>query len=541
MSPPPPPAPPSAAAWIRRAFVLLAAGAALGPLQAQSGNSGIRERNEFPGMSSRSEGGEIMPILIYFPPNPPPLGRPIARGAAATGRGAAPAELASYVNELFYPALGTRLATNTLPSRLRPQLEQYRATKTALQAEIRAELERLRGVDAATRISELSAFAQRQAPRVAALEATAEQLRRDLIASDQTWSALRQWRLGERDRRGFSPLEIAQVMRGYAFYQPGLDPAQRRLLREIAIELMMAGDNTDSATVQQPYLFFPPEPARVLLPDDIPADVAARVAAYQTKKTVLKKELYDAVYAHDGQRLTFFRPNSLKALAEKQAAALAELDTLAEEIRRALAHVADPATIAERTPLPPVLHHRVTVLMTDYAQLQKDSAARVEAILATARDLPMQSSFRFEPDGLKFVVVPTRGGRGSRGGSPGPTAVTPEALARINDVRNQVSAVADDYGQRVALLINEKDAIRAEIVRTLGTAKALAADNALFAAMRVATAQETQGQYHDYRVAVFQPGLSPGQRRLLFDSVVERLELPLPRGEFQPVVRANSW
>ncbi len=91
------------------------------------------------------------------------------------------------------------------------------------------------------------------------------------------------------------------------------------------------------------------------------------------------------------------------------------------------------------------------------------------------------------------------------------------------------------------MLINEREAIRVEIGRTLSQAKAAAIDNALYTAMRVVTAKETEGQYREYRVAVFQPGLSPGQRRLLFDHVMEKLELPLPRGEFQPVVRGNSW
>jgi hypothetical protein len=32
----------------------------------------------------------------------------------------------------------------------------------------------------------------------------------------------------------------------------------------------------------------------------------------------------------------------------------------------------------------------------------------------------------------------------------------------------------------------------------------------------------------DYRLALFEPGLSPGQRRLLFDLAVEEFHLPLP-------------
>ena len=509
---------------------LLAGLCAASVLHAQTG-----ERRGGFDSSSQTDGPIATPILIYYPPNPPPLGRAIARGTSSPDRGAAPAELAAYVNELFYPPLGTRLTSKTLNARLRAQLDAYRTAKQALQLELRAELDRVRDADAATRTAAFTALAQRQAAKIAELESVAEQLRRDLITSDQSWNALRQWRLGDNDRRGFSPLEIAQVMRGYAFYQPGLIPAQRRLLREISIELTMAGDTTTTATAQQPYLFFPPEPARVLLPDDLPGDVAAKLADYQTKKSLLKKELYDAVYARDSEKLGFLRGNTLKTLADKQAAALAALDTLAEEIRRGIASTADPAKIAERSPLPPVLHHRVAVLMGDYATAQKEASARIEAILAENKELPMLTNFRLDGDGLKFIVMPSRGSRGGRGGPP------PETLSRIEDVRARISAIADDYGQRIAALINERDAIRAEISRTLGKASAASTDNALQTAMRVVTAKETEGLYGDYRIAVFQPGLSPGQRRLLFDSVMEQLDLPLPRGEPQTMYRANSW
>ncbi len=476
----------------------------------------------------------LMPVLIFYPPNPPPLGRAIAPATTAPQRNAAPPELAAYLNEIFYPPLSTRLVTKSLSKKLQTQLEQYRANKLALQTELRAELDRLRDADPATRINGLSALAQRQAARLAELEKAAEQLRRDLIDADNTWTAQRQWRLGDNDRRGFSPFEIAQVMRGYAFYQNGLLPAQRRLLREIALELMMAADNTASAEAAQPYIFFPPEPARVLLPDDMPDDVAAKLAAYQTKKSLLKKQLYDAVYAHDGQKLSFFH-NTLKTLAEQQAGPLAELETMAEEIRRGLTSTRDASQIAEQSPLPPLLHSRVAALMANYTQLQRETSEQVEAILASAKGLPMQATYRFEGDGLKYLVIPTRVGRGY-GGTP-----NQEVLNQILEVRTRIGNVANDYGQRVVQMIAEKDAIRAEVAQTLGGARAVSVDNALMAAMRVATAKETEGMYREYRLAVFQPGMSPEQRRLLFDAVMERLDLPLPPGELQPTYRGNSW
>ena len=494
----------------------------------------------FPSMEDRSQQREtrLEPMLIFFPPNPPPLDRNIARGSPTSGRGAAPPTLAPYVNEIFYPALGSRFYYKTLSEKLGQRVEAYRQEKQALQAELRGELERGQDADRPTRRAALQALALKQAARLAELEKTAEQLRRDLSTSDSTWSALRQWRLGTNDRRGFSPLEIGQTMRGYAFYHDGLQPAQRRLLREIAIELAMATDRAETAVTTQPYLFFPPEPARVLLPDDLTPEVAAKVAAYQTKKTHLKKELYDEVFRYDGQRWGFLRANALKTLAEQQAGPFDELEQLAEEIRVGLTETKEPAAISEHSPLPPVLQARVMAMMLSFTTAQQEAANQVEEILADAKELPMQASFRFDGDGMRYVVIPTRASRGRAETVP---AATTAALAAIEGVRQRIGAIADRYGRRVAEIINEKEAVRIAIGETLGRSQATAIDAALFAAIRVATARETMNLYRDYRIAVFQPGLSPRQRQLLFDAVMEQLNLPLPRGELQPIMRSSYW
>ena len=482
---------------------------------------------------SRGERGWIQRAPIFFPPTPPPLGRALPPTPPAEGRLAAPAEMAAHVNEPFYPQLATRLATRNLPARLRERVEAYRARKAALTEELRAELARTRTLPATDRAVALGGLAVRHREPLRALEAEAEELRRDLQVGDQTWGALRQWRLGNDERRGFSPLEIAQVMRSYAFYQHGLLPAQRRLLREIALELQAAGETAEAATVNQPHLFFPPEPARVLPPEDLPTEVAARLATYQARKAALKKELFDAVHAHDGQAFPWLRGNTMSALARRQEAPLAELEALAEEIRQGLAGNPEPAPLAERTPLPPVLQERVAALLREVAATQQSAVTRIEALLAGARDLPVQANYRFDSGGIRFVVVPLRGERGAQ-----PAADTP---ARITALREGISAVAEDYGRRLAGFINERDAIRAEAGALLQLGRADRLDQALQTAMRVANARETLEVYRDYRTALFAPGLSPEQRRLLFDHVIVRLELPLPRGELQPVDRQPTW
>lgn len=472
-------------------------------------------------------------LPIFFPPSPPPLDRPVTRAVTpARGRLTPPAELARYVNEPFYAALGTRLFTSTLTEKLRQQLDGYAAIRRTLLQELHAELDRLRDAEDEARRPALETLARQQASRLAELGKTAEQLRHDLIVSQGSWGAHRDWHLTNRADRGFSPIEIAQVMRGYAFYEDGLLPAQRRLLREISIELMMAADDMATATAAQPHVFFPPEPARILLPEELPADLAAKVAAYQTKKSTLKKELYDAVSADDGATLGFLR-GGLKPLAAKQAARLSELDTLAEELRRGLAAQAVAVQPVERSPLPASLTTRLNMLLRERENLQRETTNQIEALIARVRELPVQVSYSFEADGLRYVVVPRRARQDA--------AAAAQIAALTDQLRKDLATIADNFGRQVAQQINEGDAIYREAADVVGTKAQDVVDKALVAARRAAAQRENADAYRDYRTAVFTPGLSPEQRRLLFGSAVEKLELPLPRGELQPTRRATSW
>jgi hypothetical protein len=188
----------------------------------------------------------------------------------------------------------------------------------------------------------------------------------------------------------------------------------------------------------------------------------------------------------------------------------------------------------ERTPLPPVLQSRLNALLQDIGYAQRRAVERIEAILAETRDLPMQASYRFEAEGLRFVVIPSRAARG--GG-----AIPPATLEKIVAARERISQAGSEYDQRLATLLSERDAIRAEAAKIIGTREGAKLDQAIGTAVRVANARETEAVYVEYRQALFEPGLSPEQRRLLFDGAIERLELPLPRGELQPVVRAPTW
>ena len=345
------------------------------------------------------------PFRFIFPPQPPPLGQAISRNSYSV-----PSDDTWYVNEIFYPALRTRFAAGEMNPRPLNRLEQYHAAKRALQNELRSELDRLHDSPPAERAQALTALGRRQTPQIAQLEAAAETLRQDLTKSDQ-WGALREWRLGDKDKRGYSPHEVGKVMLAAAYFESGLSLSQRGLLREIYLELHSAADSEANAAAAQPFLFFSPAPARMLLPNNLDARLSAKLADYQSRKSVLKKELYDTVHANDRMKLGVIRTNAFKALAQAQAARIFELDKLAEEIRPGLVDFVESAALGGNL---------------------------------------------FSP------------------------------------------------------------ALQARIGRMVG---------------------ETKDYYRNYRVAVFQPGLSPEQRRLFFDGVIEELRLPLPPGEPQPTRR----
>ena len=182
--------------------------------------------------------------ITFFPPWTPTLGGRLYEASPPSrynGRELTPPEgMADFVNEYFYPALGTRLFRPGLSDRLQEQFDAYRARRTTLINELTEKLALLEPVDATTRAAELAAFAASQHSRIIALEAEAEQLRDQLIRgsllqNSADWSAQRAWKLGERPFTTVPSTKAAEfhVIRAAAFYQLGLSVEQRGLLREV--------------------------------------------------------------------------------------------------------------------------------------------------------------------------------------------------------------------------------------------------------------------------------------------------------------------
>jgi hypothetical protein len=418
------------------------------------------------------------------------------------------------VNEPFYAVLGTRLAQHDLSPEQQRRLEDYRDAKIALQTELRAHLDALKDADAPTRLRTLEAFALEQTPRIAELEAAAEKLRHDLadglLASGFDWDVYHHW------IRANQPRTVARVA---AFFLDGLSPTQRRLLREMALEPTGTNQPSTSASVPPAETIlscFSPDMARVRLPADLSPTLAAKVAAYTRKKTELKEELGHIVFTPGRTSAGDPLPRNLEQFARGLEPSFAALEQVAEEIRRELALRPDLPQALSRLALPqlsPELETRVTAYRRDKLDLQKALLARVEEV---TRNVPPP----------RDPADKNKSGPGSPGGE------------RDEKIRQTIAAFTQENAAHYAALEKNKDALRSDLARLAGTGaivvKGPFADVLSKNFSEAVQQLETWRNYRYYQVAVFEPGLSPEQRRLLFDFAVEKLALPLPAGEILP-------
>lgn len=464
---------------------------------------------------------------IYFPPTPPRLRAPTAPLSSLVLGHPAPAGLAPFVNEPFYAPLSTRLDEKKLTGQQAQKLEAYRQAKAALLHALRQRLAAVEREDPSTREQLLAAFAREQTPRLVELEAQAEALREELIRGRDNWNAYRPWRLGDTQ---FRTKEVAmaaqfQVMRAAAFYQKGLSPAQRRLLREIAMELetfdrlpVAGGELSGDAN---PLFYFSPETSRLRLPSTLTPELAELIADYEERKSSLKQELRDLIYKEDDAFLAVIRQRRIEALAQRQAPALAELERLAEAIRRLLARTAYPPPPPSLPPLAPELANRLAAYLEERARLPfrvLDVLQEVQAI-APLRQIGMQRSEQGQYE--LFIVL------------------APEADKKATQQRIDTALESFNHRHqaRVETLAAEFDAIRREvgwIGNPDSTAGSWAIERRIQEFAEAYLQQRLHEDYRDYQTAVLEPGLSPEQRRLLYDGALEHLALPLPGGNYQP-------
>jgi hypothetical protein len=318
------------------------------------------------------------------------------------------------------------------------------------------------------------------------------------------------------------------VMLSAAYYQEGLTFDQRSLLREIAIEIARGGETEAAAIAAQPYSFFSPSPARVRFPVDTSTSVAANISSYESRKSALRKELYDAVYKQDSAWINARRTAALKSLGRQQAGEFAVLEELAEEIRRELAPMPTSARRSPVVELPPVLAQRIVAMYRRPVIEQLRIRGEVGKIQGRYPDLNIGGYFS---QNLFLHEINTRGS----------SLFSAKIDQQRKQAQQELSALRDAYAQAISTLSAERDALRPEIAAALGTSDPAKLELVFTEGQRQMVDEDSAVAASNYTVAVFEPGLSPGQRRLLFDLAVDQLDLPLPGGDLQPVRRRDPY
>lgn len=459
---------------------------------------------------------------VLFAAIPPVLGDPLpARPSWAFRRNDLEAQLAPYVNELFYAPLSGLFAQEDLSRRRRHKLEAFQALQAQLVGELRAHIEANTGSPSDLRREDFAHLAAAQAPRLLELADQAEKLRADfvhggLFSTGVNWNDNREWRLGD-DLLFESHQDEARVVRAAAYFQEGLSDGQRQLLRELAIELSEAvGQPTVGLDLDQPKppIFFSPATARVRLPHALPAALREKVDAYLAEKAALKRELRETIYATDNAWLNLSRTHRMEELAKNQASRIAALDTLAEDIRDQLALLPDE-TRKGYAELP---DHLNLSIQTYVARKQSIENAYLAKLAEARTTFPHDRVELGRAGGIAVISrIPSRSNRKKQ-------------TAEMTTAQADLVRFNTEQGKAMLALEREKDALQIEIATALREKHPLLNHLPIGVVLaqyrKIFEQQIALEQYRDYQTAVLEPGLSPAQRRLLFGAALEKLRLP---------------
>ena len=472
---------------------------------------------------------------VFFPPVPPIYGARIEDHPAGSTRFAgghripAPGGLADFAGDLIYPPLSTRLYAGVLSRSLETRIEQYRARRNGLVNALLDHCATLHAAPDDARERGFRALAAEQTPALAALEAEADGLRQELarggLLSPFDWNARRNWKLDSfPPNRDWANREAEfQVVRAAAFYEDGWLPAQRGLLRELAMELAgparrARGEPIDR--LESDAMFFSPETTRLRLPPDLPPEVLRRISAYNRQKDALKQELRAALHAQD-KAARDERTAAFARLAEEQWPHLGNLETLAEEVRSDLARRFVPVPPQK----PPAIPTWLLEIIQAYNEDRDDYFGELRQALRQAMEEVPRSPRTADPDAQirqdqEYEALRKQVQRQAT------LDFEKTHAARFTDLEKRYRAV------RTAL-----EAI-AKTTRDPKTGRPLSVENLL--QHHAASMAEFDGFgrataiYENYRTAMLQRGLSPEQRRLLFSYALAALAQPLPSGEPLP-------
>jgi hypothetical protein len=423
---------------------------------------------------------------------------------------AAFSQMRPYLGDRFAPALFAYILDETLSDGDRRQILAFDLRRNALLADLKASIVRTASATPEDRLAQREAFAASQQDALQALEEEEERLRKRLVEGSfwkggVKWSDARTWRLGD-NLRYETPIDEGIVALASAYFTDGFRSDQRDLLIELAMDLfasVSAADVHPTAMLAREYIAFLPASSRVtppLSPSQETRDQLARLAAL---KHELKAELRSVIYVSDRYWAETNRTLAARDLAKRQASRLAELERLAEQIRRGPDRFPGP-NLWEADDFPQGIQERIHSYIAERTAFQiliKDRLAATRAALPKCRVDLVKGPLGYSIE----VTIP---GKSTRKTSPSEqdrlvaelnafNKTSLERQAALNAARDEMNRALTQY----ALNRSEKEPDVDALLQALSESF-----------MR----RELAARYVDYRNAVLEPGLSPTQRRLLF-------------------------
>jgi len=492
----------------------------------------VRFMSEFAQHFILSHDPRDLHTYAFFPPVPPPLDSEIPILAPLDSGPPADPELSAFVGDVFYPFLGVRLAYGELSKKLRAQILAYRDAKLAQEVAIHSRMLALKDADEATRETQLAALAAQQAPRIAELEAMAEKILSALrqihvmgMPVEYTdLNAKAEWRVLAASDTPSDPADIhaqAEGVRSVSFYEAGLSSAQRHLLFEESIELndRARGTPGDGGPGLR-LLYFSPEGARIRIPSSLTESLERKIAEYVSAKNGLKAEIRDAL-RHTADFLPDTRTDAMAKLGADQARRFAALEAMAEGIRLDLSALPNPPGPPVAPPLPPDLTARIYAYRTHKVELLRKLRSMLASPTPTV-SADRRAQAQDAPDSVAGALAWMHDG---------------SSRTEVQSTELRVSVGEFDRMQNdlIEALNKEENGIREQLAVYARAMKGPSDRKSINDLLRdfenARQRQEIWDKYRDYQAAALMPGLSAGQRRLLFDAAVEQLNLPLPSGE----------
>lgn len=412
-----------------------------------------------------------------------------------------PATLADFAGETFFMAYGS-LQFRLKPAQLR-QVERYRAARDQLTAELRSALAEIAKRPSNESSEHTARLAARQEPALRKLEADAESIRAELAAVDEGVALIKlrdslkpeqSARLGDF----FSALMASQ-------FQNGLSLEQRQLLLEIAFESLP--DTPGEADAPDSFL---PAPARLRWPADATEELVTLWPEFRVLREGLRDELLQQVVHATAAPSAAVRIRQHAALAAQQAPRFDELHRLAERIRDAAAGInwPDPPAASD---FPADLVRHVGAALAHKNALQARTQRRFQQFSRELAPTPLKLTF---PNNLPVIEVP-----------PAEPAEKPDnkradLLSRLQKCNKELE---DEYRALSAEMETARIALQ-QYRASLGGETTPSAGKLSAQLAQVHAREENWRRFADYRAAVLRPGLSPAQRRLLFNAALRDLE-----------------